>query len=78
MAQAYLDYSRNGFITIETSHNIEHLLYCNKVYTFFQLQLAIMSKDELLINNIGKRYQWVNFTHTEKTCRHFISQLCDS
>lgn len=75
MAQAYLDYARMGVVTQNTINQIDHLLIGNGAYTYFRLQLAIMCGDTSRVSYIGKRYDWIDFAHTEKECRRFLSQL---
>lgn len=75
MAQAYLDYAQIGTVAQNTNAQIEHLLTCNGVYTYFRLQLAIMIGDTSEIASIGESYDWIDFLHTEKECRRFLSQL---
>lgn len=75
MAQAYLDYARIGVVTQNTINQIEHLLVCNGAYTYFRLQLAIMCGDTSQVSYIGENYDWIDFAHTEKECRRFLSQL---
>lgn len=78
VAQAYLDYALTGIISSKTDAKIEHLLNCNKVYTFFRLQLAIMRNDKSLIISISQKYQWLDFENTEAKCRQFLRQLRDT
>lgn len=75
MAQAYLDYALTGVVAKETDKAIEQLLVCNNVYTFFRLQLTIMRGDRSAVSCIGEAYDWLDFAHTEKECRRFLSQL---
>ena len=78
VAKAYLDYALRGIISSKTDAKIEHLLNCNKVYTFFRLQLAIMRNDKSLIISISQKYQWLDFENTEIKCRQFLRQLRDT
>lgn len=75
MAQAYLDYARIGVVTQNTINQIDHLLICNGAYTYFRLQLAIMSGNTSQVSYIGEKYDWIDFAHTEKECKRFLSQL---
>lgn len=75
MAQAYLDYALTGAVRRETNDRIEHLLVCNKVYSYFRLPLAIMREDSSEIRRIGEEFDWIDFEHTEKECQRFLSQL---
>lgn len=75
MAQAYLDYALLGAVTEKTKNRIEQLLTCNNVYTFFRLQLAIMRADSSAVDHIGEVYDWLNYSHTVKECKRFVSQL---
>lgn len=78
MAQAYLDYAQIGVVTDNTINQIEHLLICNGVYTYFRLQLAIMCDNKSQIISIGNNYDWIDFAHTEKEWRRFLLQLRNS
>ena len=75
MAQAYLDYACIGVVTQNTINQIDHLLVCNGAYTYFRLQLAIMCGDTSQVSCIGENYDWIDFVHTEKECKRFLSQL---
>lgn len=75
ISQAYLDYALAGVVNEKTNNQIEQLLACNNVYTFFRLQLAIMRGDYTEVIHIGEVYDWLNYSQTEKECRRFLSQL---
>lgn len=75
IAQAYLDYALDGVVSTQTDNQIEHLLTCNKVYTFFRLQLALMRGDCSNVVKIGRTYDWLDYSQTERVCRLFLSQL---
>lgn len=75
LAQAYLDYAKEGNICDATRNKIEEKLYDNGVYCFLRLPIAIMDNDADAIVELSTKYEWINFKHTEEKYRLFISQL---
>lgn len=75
MAQAFLDYAKNGKVSSRTEQEINFLMCKNGAYMFFNLPLAILKNDEQAIQKIKEQYGWLDFSQTENTYRRFISQL---
>lgn len=75
MAQAFLDYAKNGKVSSRTEQEINIFLCKNGAYMFFNLPLAILKSDEQAIQKIKEQYDWLDFSQTENTYRRFISQL---
>ena len=75
MAQAYLDYARNGKISKRTLSDIELILAQNRVYEFFRLPIALMENDEVKVRNQKEYFQWIDFDATVEKFRAFLFQL---
>ncbi len=75
MAQAYLDYSQKGAVTVQTLNEIKVRLEKNEVYRFFQLPLALMANDESKVERIAIAYEWLDFEQTVEKYRQFFMLL---
>lgn len=75
IAQAYLEYSKNGYIVEKTKEIITDMISSNGVYRFFLLPLAIMEDDVDTIIQLKGTFEWIDFEQTRSEYERFISQL---
>lgn len=75
MAQACLDYAKEGFVSSSTLKNITELINNNGVYKFFMLPIAIMQGDQYKISEIEKSFEWLDFKDTLTRYNNFLSKL---
>lgn len=75
MAQAYLDYSQKGAVSVQTLDNIKARMDKNEVYRFFELPLALMANDTSEVERIATSYEWLDFKQTVEKYRQFFMLL---
>ena len=75
MAQAYLDYSQKGAVTTQTLFEIKARIDKNEVYRFFELPLALMANDKIMVESIATTYEWLDFEQTVEKYRQFFKLL---
>lgn len=75
MAQAYLDYAKNGFVNVKTEEKILELIHQNKVYSYFFLPLSIMAHDDFRTNSMRDKYEWLDFDFTVAQYKNFFNSI---
>lgn len=75
MAQSYLDFAVDGIVQPNIQKRIMNLITQNNVYSYFLLPLFIMSNLPNKIEELRKKYEWLDFDHTIEQYNRFFDIL---